>query len=120
MTDLNFNLISAVVVAIVIEKKNFKRFSNETALHELLNDMNLTRDQKKHALLLFIDFRKAFDTVNQDILLRKLRNYGFDLNALSLLENYFSDRSQLIKLDFTLSNPCKMSLGKNNQPNLMG
>ncbi len=75
------------------------------SLHEVLNDMNRTRDQKKHALLLFIDFRKAFDTVNPDILLMKLRNYHFDKNALYLLESYFSSRSQLIKLDFTLSSP---------------
>jgi hypothetical protein len=88
-----------------------KRFSCETALHELLNGVNLTRDQKKHPLLLFNDFRKAFNTVNSDILLRKLRNYGFDTNALSLLENYFSNRSQVTKLDCTLSDPCKMSLG---------
>ena len=45
------------------------------------------------------------------IIWSKLRNYGFEINALSLLENYFSNRSQLTKLDFTLSNPCKMSLG---------
>ena len=59
--------------------------------------MNLTRDQKKHALLLFIDFRKAFDTVNSDILLRKLKNYDVEKNAFSLLENYSSNRSQLVK-----------------------
>jgi len=49
-----------------------ENFSCETAMHEILNDKNLAKDKKNHALLLFIDFRKAFDTVNPILLLRKL------------------------------------------------
>ena len=47
-------------------------------------------------MLLFIDFRKAFDTVDSNLLL-KLGHYGFDNNALPLLANFFQNRFQIIK-----------------------
>jgi hypothetical protein len=38
--------------------------SCETALHQLVSDLNTIRDKKLIAMLLFIDFRKAFDLTN--------------------------------------------------------
>jgi hypothetical protein len=46
--------------------------SCETALHKLVSDLNTIRDKKLIAMLLFIDFRKAFDLVDSHILLAKL------------------------------------------------
>ena len=66
--------------------------SCETALHELLSDINKFRDKKLITMLLFIDFRKAFDLVDSKTLLTKLFHYGFDNNSLKLVTNYFSDR----------------------------
>ena len=37
-------------------------------------------------LLLFIDFKKAFDTVDADLLILKLFNYGFSNSALELVK----------------------------------
>ncbi len=53
------------------------------------------------SLLLFIDFKKAFDLVDSKILLRKLGHLGFDNNSLKLIANYFHDRSQVIKFENT-------------------
>ena len=74
-----------------------KSHSCETALHELLSDLNVARDQRKIIMLLFIDFKKAFDTVDSTLLLAKLGHYGFDNGALKLIDNYFKDRMQTIK-----------------------
>ncbi len=41
-----------------------KGHSCETALHELISDLNKARDKKLVNMLLFIDFKKAFDTVD--------------------------------------------------------
>jgi hypothetical protein len=57
---------------------------------------------------LFIDFRKAFDLVDSNLLLIKLFHYGLDNNALSLLSNYLM---QVVKLKNTLSSPNKLCLG---------
>ena len=72
--------------------------SCETALHELISDLNLNRDKRLISLLLFIDFRKAFDTVDARKLLRKLLHYGFDNSALDLITNYFISRFQSVRV----------------------
>jgi hypothetical protein len=73
--------------------------SCETALHELISYLNENRNSKAISLLLFIDFRKAFDLVDSKKLLRKLFHYGFDNSALELITNYFTDRQQTVKYD---------------------
>ena len=57
--------------------------SCETALHELLTAVNNNKDKRLITLLLFIDFRKAFDLVDSKKLLRKLFHYGFDDKSLN-------------------------------------
>jgi hypothetical protein len=61
--------------------------SCETALHELISLVKINRDKRLISLLLFIDFRKAFDLVDSRLLLRKLFHYGFDASALNLIAN---------------------------------
>ena len=39
--------------------------------------------------VLFIDLKKAFDTVNHDILVKKLRYYGIDNNELLWFKSYW-------------------------------
>ena len=60
-----------------------KNHSCETALHELISSLNENRNRRLTTLLLFIDFRKAFDLVDSRKLLRKLFHYGFDNSALN-------------------------------------
>ena len=50
----------------------------ETAVHELISDLNVNRNKKLIKILLFIDFKKAFDLVDSKMLLRKLFHYGFE------------------------------------------
>ena len=44
----------------------------------------------------FMDFSKAFDTVNHNVLLNKLENYDTRGIASSLLESYLSERKQFV------------------------
>jgi ABC-type multidrug transport system permease subunit len=71
--------------------------SSETALHELLSELNKIKGKRLIALLLFIDFRKAFDFVDAKKLLVKLFHYGFDNLSLLLVADYFANRSQTVK-----------------------
>ena len=45
---------------------------------------------------MFIDLSKAFDTVDHEILLRKIESYGINERMLKLLKNYLSDRKQYV------------------------
>jgi hypothetical protein len=80
-------------------------------LHELISYLNENRNKRAISLLLFIDFRKAFDLVDSMKLLRKLIHYGFDNSAIDMLANYFKDRYQSVKYDKKLSPLMSILLG---------
>ena len=50
----------------------------------------------KDTIGLFLDFAKAFDTVNHNILLTKLAHYGIRGNVLQWIQNYLAKRKQTI------------------------
>ena len=45
---------------------------------------------------IFIDFSKAFDTVDHSILCSKLKHYGIQGNMHKLIESYLSNRNQYV------------------------
>ena len=47
----------------------------------------------------FIDLKKAFDTVNHEILLNKLKLYGINGTCLEWFKSYLSNRNQCIVYD---------------------
>ena len=67
-----------------------KSHSTATALLDCTNDWYMNIDNKMFNLTVFIDLQKAFDTVNHDILLKKLEFYGIKGQALDLLKSYIS------------------------------
>ena len=85
--------------------------SCETALHEVITEMLNILGKRHIGLFLFIDFRKAFDLINPQLLLVKLRRYGFDQTALDLMTNYFTDRCQTVKHGTHLSTSLPVRLG---------
>ena len=88
-----------------------KNYSCETALHEIITELNNAKDKRLLALLLFIDFRKAFDTVDAKLLLNKLFHYGFDNLAIKLLSDYFSNRAQVVRFNEAMSELRDIILG---------
>ena len=56
-------------------------------------------DNRKYSCGIFIDLKKAFDTVNHEILLTKLEHYGIN----SWFKSYLSDCRQSIEIDKCIS-----------------
>ena len=60
-------------------------------------------DKKLFNLVVLIDLKKAFDTVDHQILLKKLEIYGVKGDALALLKSYLIDRTQKCQVNGTIS-----------------
>jgi retron-type reverse transcriptase len=56
-------------------------------------------DKKMFNLVVFMDLKKPFDTVNHDILLKNLEFYGIKGQALDLLKSYLSNRHQKCQVE---------------------
>ena len=54
---------------------------------------------------------KAFDTINHNIIIRKLSNYGVDQEALRWFQSYLSDRSQKCSVNGYLSTALPITCG---------
>ena len=57
-------------------------------------DLYTAINNKMTTIAVYIDAMKAFDTVNHQILIRKLQKYGIKGNILKWLTNYLTDRKQ--------------------------
>lgn len=49
--------------------------------------------------MILTDLSKAFDTINQDLLLPKLQAYGFRTQALYIIYSYLPNRKERIKIN---------------------
>lgn len=67
--------------------------------------------RKEHAVGVFLDFLKAFDTVNHEILFVKLYQYGMRGLALEWVKSYFNERSQFVEYNGLRSTAHKMYCG---------
>ena len=61
----------------------------------------LNKGKKVEAIIM--DLCKAFDTLNHNLLLCKLKAYGFNKNALTFIQIYFTNIHQRIKVGDKLS-----------------
>ena len=82
------------------------KHSTESAVLNALNRWFLNIDQGKYNLVVFLDLRKAFDTVNHEILLKKLEHYGVHGTELKWFPSYLRDRKQ-----YTVVGAIKSQLG---------
>ena len=60
-------------------------------------------NNKQSTINVFIDYSKAFDTVNHAILLRKLDRYGIRGTALEFVSSYLSNRKQFVSINDSCS-----------------
>ena len=72
--------------------------STETAVLRVLSDLLMAVDQGEVAALVLLDLSAAFDTVDHNILLRRLRStYGFNGAVLKWFQSYLHGRSHYVR-----------------------
>lgn len=90
----------------------FRKKSNTlSATIDLITELKTNLDKKHIGLGIFIDLKKAFDTVSHTILLKKLENIGITGIALNMYKSYLSNRKQIVKIGNNKSQPKPVTYG---------
>lgn len=92
--------------------------STLTAAHELVDDIYEAFDNRSIVGVLFLDLKKAFDTINHEVLLRKLDYYGVRGTCNALIRSYLSNRSQYVLVNSTKSSLSPTTVGVPQGSNL--
>ena len=75
----------------------FRKFhSTNMAIMTMVDKLTKHLDNGDFFLGVFLDFSRAFDTVDHDILVRKLSYYGIRGNALVWFQSYLLNRKQFV------------------------
>ena len=76
-----------------------KNYSTTLALLNLTENIKQELDRGKFGCGIFIDFQKAFDTVDHNILLQKLSYYGVRGKSNEWFKSYLCDRKQFVSIN---------------------
>ena len=88
-----------------------KNHSTTHAILSLVDKVATAIDRSNHTVGIFLDFSKAFDTINHNILLYKLSHYGIRGRALEWFRNYLTNRSQFVFLNGCRSSSAPVPCG---------
>jgi len=81
-----------------------KNHSTTSSLLEIVDQICTALDKKHIFILLLLDFSKAFDSINHNILFKKLNTqFNFDISSIKLLQNYLSNRTQFVSISEKIS-----------------
>lgn len=68
------------------------------ALMELVEELTSSIDNKKYAVGIFIDLKKAFDIIDHGILLQKMERFGIRGVGCDWLSSYIGNRQQFVQM----------------------
>ena len=88
-----------------------KNFSTAHAIINLIDSIENAFDKSKFACGDFTDLKKAFDTVDHEILLKKLWHYGIRGIANDWFKSYLTNRMQYVSIDGISSDLLKVNFG---------
>ena len=77
----------------------------------LTEKISTALEEGKHVIGIFLDFSKAFDTVDHDVMLLKLEHYGIRGVALKWFKSYLNERQQYVTYNSCKSNALNINCG---------
>ena len=85
--------------------------STALALSQATNHWLMNIDNGSMNSVVFLDIRKAFDTIDHQILIKKLSQYGIQDDELNFFESYLENRTQCCSVNGKLSDRQKIEYG---------
>ena len=85
--------------------------STASALSNLLDNIIRALDKRMAVILISLDYSKAFDMLDPDLLCAKLQHLGFDELSVCFFYNYLTDRYQRVCVNNTSSSAGKIISG---------
>ena len=79
-----------------------KRFT-VSLLISFFDELYIYKDDNIPSACVYFDFQKAFDRVDHNILLHKLRLIGFEICFVQRISSYLTDRYQSVRINDTIS-----------------
>lgn len=90
----------------------FQSNSNtQAAITHVLNFIANNLDQHQYVVAIFVDLRKAFDTVDFEVLLSKLEKMGLRGKSYELIKSYLTQREQFVVIKGEESNMTEVTHG---------
>lgn len=77
--------------------------NTQTAVLDLITEVENEIENGKYTVIIFLDLKKAFDTISKDILISKMEKIGIRGKQLELIRSYLRNRPQVTKVGETSS-----------------
>lgn len=87
------------------------KHSCETAVLALVKNWIDVIEKKNIAITIFLDFKRAFETVDREILLLKMQKYNFSAQSISWFKDYLSNRHQKTIVNGMISDEVEVNIG---------
>ena len=81
------------------------------AMLNIVSDVYCSLDSGDLYFSMFLDLKKAFDSVSHDVLLSKLSHYGVRGTPLEWFRSYLTNRTQSVVIENVLSNDLEITCG---------
>lgn len=97
---------------ICMEQSGFRSgHSCESALNYVIDDWKNALGNQESIITVFLDFQKAFETIERSLLINKLRMYGLGQTPIRWMLSYLNDRTQRVKINNKLSDALLNNIG---------
>jgi len=83
----------------------------ENVLTKVKSIISSSMDNRKTSVLISIYLTNAFDLIDHEILLMKMRKMGIGNKAIQLTRNYLANKQQFVKVGSSFSQPDEINKG---------
>lgn len=86
-------------------------YSCETALQSVISEWKRAISADKKIGVVFLDYHRAFETIDKKVLIAKLEFYGFKRIVISWIQDYVNNRIQKVKYKNVVSEVQRVNSG---------